>query len=114
MADAHCLRVTQTYRDRVAAGPCCGGREGQQCSGKDNRDAAAAAAATNAFAAVITIEGCEHIELRSFAVEAATGEVGILLDGTGKLGVAPPRNTPGVRAPADNIRAAGVANLGVV
>jgi hypothetical protein len=50
----------------------------------------AAAPATNTFAAVITIEGCQHIELRSFALEAATGEVGILLDGMGTLSEARP------------------------
>ncbi|HEY1964861.1 MAG TPA: DUF6519 domain-containing protein, partial [Acidobacteriaceae bacterium] len=32
----------------------------------------AVGAASNTFAAVITIGGCEHVELRSFAVEAAT------------------------------------------
>ena len=32
------------------------------------------------FAAILTVTGCEHIDLHSFAVEAADGEVGILLD----------------------------------
>jgi hypothetical protein len=42
------------------------------------------------YAAVITVSGSEHIELRNFAVEAADSEVGILLDGTGTLAVTPP------------------------
>jgi hypothetical protein len=46
------------------------------------------------FAAVITIANCEHIELRSFCVEAATGEAGILLDGAGTLSTAPAPQTP--------------------
>ena len=44
------------------------------------------------FNAVISISGSQHIELRDFAVEADTNEVGILVDGTGKL-VAPPPGT---------------------
>lgn len=39
--------------------------------------------AINPFAAVFTIVNSEHVELRSFCVEAADDEVGILLDGTG-------------------------------
>lgn len=42
------------------------------------------------YAAVITVIGSQHIELRNFAVEAADSEVGILLDGTGSLAVTPP------------------------
>ena len=38
------------------------------------------------FAAVITVSGSQHIELRDFCVEAADSEAGILLDGTGSLG----------------------------
>jgi Family of unknown function (DUF6519) len=58
--------------------------------------AAGSAAGTTAttFAAVITVAGCQHIELRSFAVEAATGEVGILLDGAGALAATPPTAAP--------------------
>ncbi len=40
--------------------------------------------------AVISIADSQHIELRGFAVEAATGEAGILLDGTGALIASPP------------------------
>lgn len=47
--------------------------------------APAAAAAANTFAAVITVASSQHVELLSFAVEAAADEVGVLLDGTGKL-----------------------------
>ena len=71
---------------------------------------AAAAAATNTFAAVITIEGCEHIELRSFAVEAATDEVGVLMDGTGQLSPGPPNN-PSIAAGRTNIRAAVITDV---
>jgi len=53
-------------------------------------DAAGSTSTGGTLAAVITITGSEHIELRSFAVEAATGEVGILLDGTGKLAAPEP------------------------
>jgi hypothetical protein len=40
------------------------------------------------FSAVISISGSQHIKLHDFAVEADTNEVGVLVDGTGKL-VAP-------------------------
>jgi hypothetical protein len=43
------------------------------------------AAPANTFPAVITVASSQHIQLLSFAVEAAADEVGILLDGTGKL-----------------------------
>ena len=38
------------------------------------------AVAASGLPAVITLVGCEHVELRSFAVEAGEEEVGILLD----------------------------------
>ena len=44
---------------------------------------ASAGSAVNPIAAVITIIASQHVELRSFAVEAADDEAGILLDGTG-------------------------------
>ncbi|HWY03780.1 MAG TPA: DUF6519 domain-containing protein [Candidatus Acidoferrum sp.] len=37
------------------------------------------------YAAVITVSSSQHVQLLSFAVEAAKDEVGILLDGIGKL-----------------------------
>jgi hypothetical protein len=46
-------------------------------------DGAAASGAINPIAAVITIIGSQHIELRAFAVEAADDEAGILVDGIG-------------------------------
>ena len=46
---------------------------------------ASASSSSTTFAAVITVTGSQHVKLLSFAVEAATDEVGILLDGTGKL-----------------------------
>lgn len=60
----------------------------------------AAGITATTFAAVITISGCQHIELRSFAVEASTDEVGVLLDGAGTLSAPPP--TPAPQTPADN------------
>jgi len=41
--------------------------------------------AGSTFSAVIAISQSEHVELLSFAVEAATDEIGILVDGTGAL-----------------------------
>jgi len=63
------------------------------------------AAAAVTFAAVITVAASEHIELLSFAVEAATGEVGVLLDGTGTLGVLVPGSAAGA-TPSSNATAA--------
>ena len=45
--------------------------------------AAGAPAPINPFSAVFTIVNSQHIELRNFVVEAADGDVGILIDGTG-------------------------------
>jgi hypothetical protein len=45
------------------------------------------------FPAVITVTGSQHVKLLSFAVEAAKDEVGILLDGAGKLSATPPSDT---------------------
>lgn len=47
------------------------------------------------FNAVISISGCQHLKLHNFAVEADTNEVGILLDGTGKLVAPASPDTPG-------------------
>jgi hypothetical protein len=41
------------------------------------------------FAAVITVARSQHVQLLSFAVEAAQDQVGVLIDGTGKLSVPP-------------------------
>jgi len=46
------------------------------------------------FNAVISIATSQHIELREFAVEAATDEVGVLIDGTGLLIAQQPSNPP--------------------
>lgn len=46
---------------------------------------AAAVPPSNTFNAVITVASSQHIQLLSFAVEAAADEVGILIDGTGNL-----------------------------
>jgi hypothetical protein len=58
---------------------------------KDN-PAGAGAAKTDSppFAAVITISQSQHVKLLAFAVEAAEHEVGVLIDGTGKLSAPPP------------------------
>ncbi len=50
--------------------------------------------------AVISIANSEHIQLRGFAVEAATGEAGILIDGTGTLIASQPGNSSGSQTPA--------------
>ena len=50
------------------------------------------------FSAVISIASSRHIELRSFAVEAAQGDVGILIDGTGAL-LSTPSGNPGGSGP---------------
>ncbi|WP_429291480.1 DUF6519 domain-containing protein [Paraburkholderia sp. CI3] len=71
--------------------------------------ASAAAGATTGgnsdgtFTAVISIAGSEHIELHDFAVEADTNEVGILVDGTGKL-VAPPPGPDNPDDPNETVR----------
>ncbi len=57
----------------------------------------ATAAPANQFAAVITIAGSRHITLEDFAVEAADGEVGVLIDGTGTLAAPPPSPAPQAR-----------------
>jgi hypothetical protein len=55
--------------------------------------AAGAASGSGVFAAVIDVAASQHIQMISFAVEAATDEVGILLDGSGKLGATPQTST---------------------
>lgn len=60
----------------------------------------AAAAPASAFAAVITVSSSQHVQLLSFAVEAAKDEIGILLDGSGKLNDAQQPGTGGVNVPA--------------
>jgi len=63
-----------------------------QPAGAPAGNAGASSSAT--FAAVITVTASQHVKLLSFAVEAAQDEVGILLDGTGKLS-APPQSDTG-------------------
>jgi hypothetical protein len=65
--------------------------------------ASAASSSSTVFAAVITVTGSQHVKLLSFAVEAAKDEVGILLDGTGKISATPPSNPTKL-----NVRAAAV------
>jgi hypothetical protein len=48
-------------------------------------DTPAAPASSSTFTAVITITESEHVQLLSFAVEAAPAEVGVLIDGIGTL-----------------------------
>lgn len=59
--------------------------------------AGAGAAKTDSppFVAVITISQSQHVKLLAFAVEAAKDEVGVLIDGTGKLSVPPPHRGGG-------------------
>ncbi len=81
--------------------------------------AATGTASGTTLAAVITVAQSQHIKLLSFCVEAADGEVGILLDGTGKLAGSPPPPQPAPQqpgAPADTqtVRSVIVKPQGVV
>jgi hypothetical protein len=72
---------------------------------------APAAPASTGFPAVITVTSSEHVQLLSFAVEAAKDEVGILLDGTGKLSASQqPANTPATAAGAVRFQFPGVTD----
>ena len=55
---------------------------------------ASASTTGSTFNAVITVSGSQHVQLLSFAVEAAEDEVGVLIDGTGKLSPPPPTSPP--------------------
>jgi hypothetical protein len=46
------------------------------------------------YAAVFTVSGTQNITFTDFVIEAADSECGILLDGTGTLGVTPPSGNP--------------------
>jgi hypothetical protein len=63
--------------------------------GAEHAPAGAGGANTDSppFAAVITISQSQHVKLLSFAVEATEDEVGVLIDGTGKLSAASQSNT---------------------
>jgi hypothetical protein len=85
-------------------------------------DAAPAPAPTPAplpgkFNAVISIANSAHIQLLDFAVEADKGEVGILIDGTGKLVVQPSdvfENPNAPQNPTVSPRAAIIDLLGAI
>ncbi len=64
---------------------------------------AAAAAPSPPYAAVITVISSQHVQLLSFAVEAAKDEVGILLDGTGKLSAGQASGTSGTNVTSEVI-----------
>jgi hypothetical protein len=70
-----------------------------------------AAAAKNAFSAVITIRHSRHITLRSFAVEADQGDVGVLIDGIGNLSAAAPEPAPQQRVNAVIIERLGTIDI---
>jgi hypothetical protein len=56
---------------------------------------AAGTSSSGTIAAVVTVSGSRHIQLQSFVVEADSGEVGVLLDGTGEISASPaPVNQP--------------------
>jgi hypothetical protein len=61
---------------------------------------ALAAAPSPGYAAVITVSSSQHVQLLSFAVEAAKEEIGILLDGFGKLSAGQPPRTKDKKAAA--------------
>jgi hypothetical protein len=48
------------------------------------------------YAAVFTVSGTQNITFTDFVIEAADSEVGILLDGSGTLGVTPPAGVASV------------------
>ncbi len=62
------------------------------------------------FNAVLSITASEHIQVRNFAVEADTNEIGILVDGTGQL-VATPNNPNNANNPASQQNALRLYNL---
>jgi hypothetical protein len=66
-------------------------------------NAAAPTTLSGPTAAVITVSSSQHVQLLSFAVEATDGEIGVLIDGTGKLSAKPNSGTRG-----NNIAAAVV------
>jgi len=74
------------WKTRIASAPLKGG-------GVPGVAVIAAPAPAFPFNAVITVTGSEHVKLLSFAVEAAQGEIGILIDGAGTLSAAAAVNT---------------------
>jgi hypothetical protein len=66
--------------------------------------------ANGPFKAVVTVSSSQHVQLLSFAVEAAGDEIGVLIDGTGVLHAAPDPQDP--NAPRDANTARGAANRG--
>ena len=64
-------------------------------TGTGTSSGASGSGTTNTFSAVISVGSSRHIELRSFAVEAGTDEVGILIDGSGVL-IPPPAGSTGL------------------
>jgi hypothetical protein len=88
-ASASLAVVTLTSTSSLNPSPVwTGSSAGLTAAGTETVTISSAPASTNpivtpesGFAAVITVVESAHIELRSFAVEAADGEAGILLDG---------------------------------
>ena len=77
------------YHTRIASPSLKPGNAPANAPGNDPA-APKAAAPAGTFNAVISLDTSQHIQLLSFAVEADTDEVGILIDGTGKLIPPPP------------------------
>lgn len=76
--------------------------------------AGAAKADGPSFTAVITISQSQHVKLLAFAVEAAEGEAGVLIDGTGKLSVPPPHRGGGADVPrAIAVKGGGTVDVAV-
>ena len=67
--------------------------EGIDAPASGGAGAGAASTDTPPFTAVISITESQHVKLLSFAIEAAENEVGVLIDGTGKLSVTSESNT---------------------
>ncbi|HEX9200843.1 MAG TPA: hypothetical protein VF865_14870, partial [Acidobacteriaceae bacterium] len=80
--------LIERRRDIVVQGCGWQTRLASPSLGPAANDSSSSSQSNNTFNAVITVVDSEHVILRSFAVEADTGEVGILLDGTGNLNAA--------------------------
>jgi hypothetical protein len=76
----------------------------------------ASSSSSSTFAAVITVTASQHVKLLSFAVEAAQDQVGILLDGTGKLGVPQqqPQEKPQQQPASGDTRIVIIEPIGVI
>jgi hypothetical protein len=90
----------QTRVASAALAPAGSGASGSTASGAANPTANPPGSVANNVSAVFTLTGCAHIVLRSFAIEAASGEAGILVDGSGGIAAPAASSSP---APAGSL-----------